>query len=283
MNANIHLPVLKEEALLPLLKNKGKIYVDATLGGGGHLKHLIAGKPKSKFFAFDLDENAIQLATTQFQKEISEKRLTIIHENFSNIKEELLKHGVKKVDGIIVDLGFSSIQVDTKERGFSFQQEGPLDMRMNQKQIVSAKEIVNKWKEENLAKILKEYGEECYFRKIARNIIKNREKKEINSTVELANIIENAIPRQKKETIHPATRSFQAIRIAVNQELDSLHCFLKEIPSILESKGVVSIISFHSLEDRLVKQHFHKLSADCICPPEILHCERCHKPEGKLW
>lgn len=279
----MHISVLKEESLLPLLKNKGEIYVDATLGTGGHLKYLMECKPEARFFAFDVDKKAIENATSVFHKEIFEKKLTLVHENFSEIKNVLLKHGIEKLDGVIADLGFSSKQMDSQERGFSFQKEGPLDMRLNQDQDLTARNIVNEWEEKELARIFKEYGEERYHRRVARRIVEEREKKKIENTLELSKLICKVVPKGKRSAIHPATRCFQAIRIAVNRELDCLEEFLSQIPSILQPQGVLSIISFHSLEDRLVKNRFRYLSADCICPLEILRCDRCHRPEAKLW
>ena len=156
-------------------------------------------------------------------------------------------------------------------------------MRLNQDQDITARDIVNEWGEKELARIFKAYGEERYHRKVARRIVEQREKKEIDSTLELSELICRVVPRGKRGSIHPATRCFQAIRIAVNRELDCLEVFLSHIPSVLQPQGVASIISFHSLEDRLVKNRFRYLSADCICPPEILRCDRCHRPEAKLW
>ena len=279
----MHISVLREESLLPLIKNEGKIYVDATLGTGGHLRHLLQCKPNARFFAFDLDKKAIDVVASSLHKEISENRLVLINENFSKLKDILLEYGIEQIDGIIADLGFSSYQMEAKERGFSFQKKGPLDMRLNQEQDLKASTIVNEWREKELVNIFKEYGEERYAKRIARSIVEAREKKEVESTSELSELICRVVPKRKGRSIHPATRCFQAIRIAVNQELDSLTKLLSQIPSVLEPKGVASIISFHSLEDRLVKNRFRYLSADCICPPEILQCERCNRPEAKLW
>lgn len=277
-----HKPVLLKETLAPLLENRGSVYVDCTLGGGGHLSLLLDSKPNATVYAFDQDMSMIERARTRFQEKIELGKLHLIHSNYADIRNRLLELGVKHVDGIMLDAGVSSFQIDIPERGFSFSKNGPLDMRMDQSQPLTAYEVVNQWPREHMEKIFYQYGEEKFSRKIAYRIIESREKAPIEDTATLAQIVENCLPRLKGKGAHPATRVFQAIRIAVNHELESLENFLKEIPEILNPFGVASIISFHSLEDRLIKERFKFLSSHCICPPQIMTCARCGHPPGVL-
>jgi 16S rRNA (cytosine1402-N4)-methyltransferase len=277
-----HKPVLLRETVNPLLENRGIVYVDCTLGGGGHLSFLLESKPNGVVYAFDQDLNMIERAGTRFQEMIQKGRLHLVHSNYANIRQRLAELGVNRVDGIILDAGVSSFQIDMPERGFSFARRGPLDMRMDQTQPLTAYQVVNQWPREHLEKIFFQYGEEKFSRKITYRIIEARERSPIEDTLTLASIVEDCLPRLKGKGIHPATRVFQAIRIAVNRELEGLENFLKEIPSILNPHGVVSVISFHSLEDRLVKERFKELSSHCICPPQIMTCARCGHPPGVL-
>jgi 16S rRNA (cytosine1402-N4)-methyltransferase len=277
-----HVSVLLRETADPLVQIHGKTYVDATLGGGGHTAYLLAAKPEAKVYAFDRDAQMIAKAHTRFQAEIAAGRLVLVHDNYRHLKERLKEYGVECVDGVMADLGVSSFQLDLPERGFSFMRNGPLDMRMGEDAPFSAYDVVNEWDASELEKIFWKYGEEKFGRKIAQRIVEKRADGPIQDTAALAKIVSDAIPKHLQGKIHPATRVFQAIRIVVNQELEGLEKFLEAFPDILCPGGVLSVISFHSLEDRIVKERFKYLSADCICPPEILSCARCHKPPGRI-
>lgn len=279
-----HLSVLLKETVAPLAENRGRVYVDCTLGGGGHTAHLLERRPDATVYAFDRDTQMITAAATRFRGEIAAGRLKLVHGNYGNIRERLAELGVPAVDGVMVDAGVSSFQLDQPERGFSFMRRGPLDMRMDQTQPLSAWEVVNRWPRQELEKIFFEYGEERFSRKIAARILERREAAPIEDTQALAEIVEDCLPRVRgpQRGAHPATRVFQAIRIAVNGELEGLRQLLAEIPSLLEPAGVFAAISFHSLEDRLVKERLKFLAAGCICPPEVITCPRCGKPEGYL-
>ena len=279
-----HISVLLNEATAPFRESIGNVYVDCTLGGGGHLERLMELKPQCKFFAFDRDPAMIENAKVKFAKAIEEKRLALVHANYGDIRSRILDFGVDHVDGVLLDAGVSSFQIDEPERGFSFSKNGPLDMRMDPTESVTAYSIVNQWPQKELENIFYRYGEERFSRKIALRILEKRAREPIADTLTLAKIVEDCLPRHpgSKKAMHPATRVFQALRIAVNQELVSLEKFLEAIPEILSPGGVCSIISFHSLEDRLVKERFKYLSANCVCPPSIITCERCNRPPGFL-
>jgi 16S rRNA (cytosine1402-N4)-methyltransferase len=277
-----HLSVLLRETVQPLIESHGQVFVDATLGGGGHSAYLLASKPNIRLYAFDRDMTMLERARTRFAVEIGEGRLILIHANYQDIREELAKYTVTGVDGIMADFGVSSFQIDLADRGFSFNKRGPLDMRMDQSAPLSAYEVVNEWTARDLEQIFWKYGEEKFGRKIAERIVQRRQEKPIADTLELATIVSECIPKHTQGKINPATRVFQAIRIAVNQEIAGIEKFLQTIPDFLNPGGVASIISFHSLEDRLVKERFKFLSAACICPPEVMTCERCQKPPGRL-
>ncbi len=283
-----HIPVLMRETVDPLVKNGGENYVDGTLGGGGHLHYLLsllAARPSARVFAMDRDEEAVERVKERFRVLIDEGRLVIRQGNFTDLPQFLGEYNIECVSGVLLDLGVSSFQLDQGERGFSFSKDGPLDMRMDRTRGVSAQEIIAKWSADDLKRIFQKYGEERYSGRVARRIVEYREKTPIETTGQLTGILTKAVPSRGPKgyyKIHPATRVFQALRIAVNGELESLEKFLELVPDILEPNGVMSIISFHSLEDRLVKQRFHHLSADCVCPLEVLTCDRCHKPPGVL-
>ncbi len=279
-----HLSVLLKESLFPFVENHGRVYVDCTLGGGGHTAALLEKKPNAIVFAFDRDQAMITKASTRFRTEIEAGRLKLVHSNYGDIRKRLAEAGVSAVDGILVDAGVSSFQLDQPERGFSFLRAGPLDMRMDQNQPLTAYEVVNHWQKAELERIFFVYGEERFSRKIASRILERRAVQPINDTVTLAGIIEDCLPRARgpNRGAHPATRIFQAIRIAVNGELDDLEKLLAELPDILNPSGIFAAISFHSLEDRLVKERLKYLSAGCICPPIVLRCDRCGRPPGFL-
>jgi 16S rRNA (cytosine1402-N4)-methyltransferase len=277
-----HIPVLLKASIDPILANAGKIYMDCTFGGGGHTSYLLGGRNVERVYAVDKDPTAHERANARFPKEISDGRLVMIEGDYGDVKELVRQHKIPPLDGIALDAGVSSFQFDNPERGFSFSKSGPLDMRMDLNQTLTAAEIVNQWNSQDLAKIFFEYGEEPLGRKIAQRIVNRRMEGEIKTTGELAKLIYDVYGhRAKGRGIHPATKAFQALRIAVNDELKSLERFLEAIPELLAPHGVVSVISFHSLEDRLVKNRFKILSAACICPPEIMTCPRCNNPPAE--
>lgn len=257
-----HETVLLKETIDGLDINPDGIYVDCTLGGAGHASYILSKlSDKGHLYAFDQDMNAINHAHIRLAEEIAKGKVTFIHNNFRHLSEELSQHGIQKVDGIYYDLGVSSPQLDVAERGFSYHQEAKLDMRMNQEQSLSAYEVVNNWNFEQLMKIIFRYGEEKFAKRIARAIEKERSIAPIATTTQLAEIVKNAIPAATRRTGgHPAKRTFQAIRIAVNDELGAIEESIEQALDLLCVKGRLSVISFHSLEDRLVKQLFKQVS-----------------------
>lgn len=277
-----HITVLKEEAVEGLHIKPDGIYVDCTLGGAGH-SELIASKlgPQGKLIAFDQDDAALANAETRLKPFAD--RVTLVRTNFRDIRDVLLglpvpvKDGNPQVDGILFDLGVSSPQLDEAERGFSYNHDAELDMRMDRTESLTAREIINEWPESEIARILYEYGEEKFSRRIAARIIAEREKSPIESTGRLADIIKEGIPAAARRTgPHPAKRSFQAIRIAVNDELGAMEEALEQSIRCLSPGGRISVITFHSLEDRICKQIFAKYVEKCTCPPGFPVCV-CHK------
>lgn len=276
-----HIPVLLEECIEGLCIKPDGIYVDGTLGGAGHsfeiAKRLSAN---GKLIGIDRDESALEAAKEKL-KEFS--FVTYIHENHDNIKYVLEKNGIYGVDGILLDLGVSSYQLDEKDRGFSYMHEAELDMRMDKTQNLTAKKVVNEYGEERLANLIYEYGEEKFSRQIARNIVISRDFKEIETTKELSEIIEKSIPAKfKLKEGHPAKRTFQAIRIEVNNEIKPLENTVKDCIDCLNSKGRLCIITFHSLEDRAVKNAFINASGKCTCPPDLPYCACGAKSLGEI-
>lgn len=274
-----HKPVLLEEVLHYLAPRPGKNYIDATLGGGGHSEKILDTiEPDGHLIGFDQDPEAIAFAEKRLSK--FKNRLHVIRANFRNI--DLAKKLNLPIAGILLDIGVSSHQLDEAERGFSFLQDGPLDMRMNPALSLTAAEILRNCGESELTRIFQEYGEERYAKKMAR-AIKNHlaSGKPLERTTELARLIEQCIPRSGSK-IHPATRIFQALRIEVNQELKSLTEAIDKGFSLLEPQGRLVIISFHSLEDRIVKTKFREIEKGCICPPDLPRCVCGLKPMGKI-
>ncbi len=272
-----HYTVMLNEAVDLMECEDGKVYVDCTLGGGGH-SELILKKisPDGRLIAFDIDDDAIKAASKRLK---DYDNLTIVKDSYVNIKKVLADLGIEKITGgILFDLGASYHQLTKQERGFSFSKEAPLDMRFNQDNDFSAYDVVNTYSEEDLVRIFSEYGEEHFSKRIARTIVEQRKISPLKTTTELANLIVNCTPRIKSN-IHPATRVFQAIRIEVNQELKNVKQALTDVLDLLEIGAIISVISFHSLEDRLVKQFFKYHSQRC-------HCDKtqmiCHCPPPKL-
>jgi 16S rRNA (cytosine1402-N4)-methyltransferase len=267
-----HLPVLYQEIILALHPVSSGCYVDATVGAGGHSWGILeASSPNGRLLGLDLDPQALAIASQRLA--LFGDRATLVNASYTTLQVQMQRIGWKQVDGIVVDLGVSSMQIDTPERGFSFQSDGPLDMRFSPDQSIRAEDLVNGLPEEELARILWVYGEETQSRRFARSICKARP---LSTTRELAEVILNAAGG-KRGRLHPATKTFQALRIAVNHELDSLEEFLPQAIEGLQSGGKLAVISFHSLEDRLVKHYFRRESRDCICPPEQPICTCGHR------
>ena len=266
-----HYTVMLNEAVDALECQDGKIYVDCTLGGGGHSELILKRiQPNGRLIAFDIDNEAIAHSKERLK---AYKNLTIIKSSYTNIKTELNKLGIDKITGgVILDLGASYHQLTKQERGFSFSKDAPLDMRFDTDSDFSAYDIVNKYKEEDLVRIFSEYGEERFSKRIAKSIVESRKIKAIRTTKELADIIVKATPHIKS-SIHPATRVFQAIRIEVNGELKNVKKVLDDILDLIDLGGIIAVISFHSLEDRIVKQTFKNESSKCRCNNLICTCE----------
>lgn len=267
-----HYTVMLNEAVDALECNgkSGKVYVDCTLGGGGHsaliLKRIAAD---SRLIAFDIDDEAIAHSRERLK---DYPNLTIVKSSYTNIKSELKKLGIEKITGgVIIDLGASYHQLTKAERGFSFSKDAPLDMRFDRDADISAYDVVNKYKEDDLVRIFSEYGEERFSKRIAKKIVEVRTRKPIKTTCELAEIIISATPRIKS-SVHPATRVFQAIRIEVNNELKNVNIVLHDILDLIDIGGIISVLSFHSLEDRIVKQFFKHESQRCRCNEMICKC-----------
>jgi len=277
-----HVSVMPEEVLHYLQPRPGGIYLDGTLGGGGHAALILeASDPDGRLFGFDRDMAAIQAASARLAP--YGERFRPLNGNFSDMEGMLAGLGVSGIDGFILDLGVSSHQLDSAERGFSFQQDAPLDMRMDRSRGETAADLVNRLSHGELARIIREYGEERWAGRIATFICNAREEAEISGTLQLVDIIKGAIPRKAwEERLHPATRTFQALRIAVNEELASLETGLRAAVRLLRPGGRGVVISFHSLEDRIVKQMFRQLSSGCICPRDLPVCSCGHQPEVRV-
>jgi len=277
-----HISVLLNETVDNLNVRPGKIYVDGTLGGAGHAS-LVCEKlnGQGRFIGIDQDEAAIGVATERLSK--YGDMVTIVRDNFGNMADVLKSLNVDKVDGIVLDLGVSSYQLDTAERGFSYMEDAPLDMRMDRRQAKTAKDIVNDYEEMELYKIIRDYGEDKFAKNIAKHIVLERQKKPIETTLELAEIVKHAIPMKVRVTGgHPAKRTFQAIRIELNHELDVLKQNLNTMIDLLNDGGRISIITFHSLEDRIVKNIFRENENPCVCPPNFPVCVCGKEPKGKV-
>ena len=272
----VHKSVLFDEAIDSLDINENKIIVDGTAGGGGHSREI--AKRAGRLIAVDRDPDAIKVLGERLGEF---DNVTIVQNNFENIKDIVRDLGLESVDGILVDLGVSSFQLDTAERGFSYHKDAPLDMRM-EKSGLSAKDVVNTYSEQELADILFRYGEEKFSRRIAKNIVEARQQKEIETTFELVDIIKKSYPQRAMRDSHPARKTFQAIRIEVNAELDALGKLLDGALDVLGSGGRLSVITFHSLEDRMVKERFAKWANPCTCPKEFPVCVCGKKPLGEM-
>lgn len=277
-----HKSVLLEETVSSLNIKPDGIYVDGTLGGGGHSLEICKQlSEKGRLIGIDQDDAAIAAATERLKEH--KDKVTIIRSNYCNMKQCLNEIGIQKVDGIILDLGVSSYQLDTAERGFTYRENAPLDMRMDRRQTLTAKDIVNEYSEMELFRIIRDYGEDRFAKNIAKHIVRAREEKPIETTDELTEIIKQAIPAKVRKTGgHPSKRTFQAIRIELNKELEVLENSLDEMIELLNEDGHLSIITFHSLEDRIVKSNFRKNENPCICPSEFPVCVCGKKSKGKV-
>lgn len=280
-----HLPVLLNECLDGLNIRPGGVYLDCTLGGAGHsseiLKRLGEG---GRLVGIDRDGEAIEAATARLSAIPSPARFMALRGNFHDAPALLASAGVGKLDGILIDLGVSSHQLDVRERGFSYHDDAALDMRMDQSQALTAREIVNGWSEDDLNRILRDYGEEKWARQIARVICDRRKAGPIETTGQLVSVVDAAIPKKlrEKDGSHPARRTFQALRIAVNDELDPLEPALRALVELLNPGGRLCVITFHSLEDRIVKNTFRNLADPCTCPKSFPVCVCGKKPTVKL-
>lgn len=265
-----HYSVLLRETIELLNIKPCGIYVDCTLGGGGHSLEIAKKLDGGRLICIDRDKDAIEAGKKRLSDYLD--RVTFVNDNFKNIKSVLSDLSIDKVDGITADLGVSSYQLDTAERGFSYHYDAPLDMRMNKEDKFSAKELVNTYSESELTRVIFDYGEEKFASKIAKEIVKAREEKEISTTFELVEIIKKAVPKSSQIDKHPARRTFQALRIEVNDEISMLKGAVEDMIDCLKEEGRLAVITFHSLEDRAVKEVFRSLTDGCTCPPNFPIC-----------
>jgi 16S rRNA (cytosine1402-N4)-methyltransferase len=277
MSLPVHVPVLLDEVIAGLQPQRGGYFVDCTVGLGGHAAAILEKlSPSGRLLGIDADPEAMKLS----QDKLSDygEAFTLVNDNFVNLEAICKRYHFHPVDGILFDLGVSSLQLDTAERGFSFHLDAPLNMRFDPGQGLTASDIVNSFSEQELAKLIEKYGEERHSRRIARYIVQNRP---IATTVELARLVEQALGG-KRARIHPATRTFMALRIAVNSELQNLELALKQTINLLRPGGRLTVISYHSLEDRIVKQFMRYAASSCLCPPGTVICRCGHQPTLKL-
>lgn len=267
----VHKSVLLQECIDGLDIKPNGLYVDATLGGGGHSLEIVKRLNNGHLYGIDQDEEALLASKARLSDYLD--RVDFIHSNFENIKQVLALRGITEVDGILADLGVSSYQLDNEERGFSYMRDARLDMRMDKSSSLSAYDIVNGYKKRELARVIASLGEEKFAQNIAKHIVAQREKKPICSTLELVKVIENAIPMKLRvKGSHPAKKTFQAIRIELNRELEVLKNALSDMVDILKPRGRLCVITFHSLEDRIVKRFIKECEVTCICPPQSIIC-----------
>lgn len=277
-----HVSVLLEETIRELDIKPDGIYVDGTLGGAGHATEVCKRLgDKGRFIGIDQDEVAIKTSSERLA--VFGDKVGVVRSNYSDILNVVHNLGIEKVDGIVLDLGVSSYQLDTPERGFTYREDVKLDMRMDQRQELTARDIVNNYSEYDLYRIIRDYGEDKFAKNIAKHIVLNRQEKPIETTFELNEIIKNAIPMKvRKKGGHPSKKTYQAIRIELNKELDVLENTLNDMIDILNPGGRICIITFHSLEDRIVKSIFRKNENPCTCPPSFPVCMCGAKPKGRV-
>ena len=277
-----HIPVLLEEVIENLNLQEDGIYIDGTLGGAGHSTEIIKKLKNGILIGIDKDKEALEVSEKRLlEHKDKDTKLILVHDKYENIKNIISDLNIEKVDGILLDLGVSSYQLDVKERGFSYKEDGPLDMRMDQTQEKSAELIINTYSEDDLANIIFKYGEERYSRRIASAIIKSRKQKEIKTTKELTEIIESVVPFNKKDG-NRSKRTFQALRIETNDELKDLEKTIEDAIKSLKNNGRLLVITFHSLEDRIVKQKFIELEGRCTCPKDLPVCVCNYISYGKI-
>lgn len=278
----VHKPVLLEEVIDGLAIKPDGIYADGTLGGAGHGSRICEKlNAQGRYIGLDQDADAVRTSSERLSR--FRGKALVIRSNYADMPQVLKESGIEKADGILLDLGVSSFQLDTAERGFSYRADAPLDMRMDNRQELSAMEVVNQYPESRLFHIIKDYGEDKFAKNIAKHIVAERSKTPILTTKRLAEVVSQAIPMKfRKQGGHPAKRTFQAVRIEVNHELDVLSNSLEDMIDILKPDGRLCIITFHSLEDRIVKQAFRKAENPCICPPGFPVCVCGNVPKGKV-
>jgi len=277
MSLPTHIPVLVKEAVEGLQTKPGGYFIDCTVGMGGHAAAILERiPPQGKLLGIDADPEAIRVARAKLGD--YKEAVILANDSFANLNAICKKYDFYPVGGILFDLGVSSMQLDTAQRGFSFQRDAPLDMRFNPQQELTAHDIINSFPEPELARIIKEYGEERHSRLIARHIVQGRP---ITSTLQLAQLVEQVLGRHRTK-IHPATRTFMAVRIAVNRELESLRVALEQTINLLHYQGRLVVISYHSLEDRIVKEFMRREASSCVCPPRTIVCRCGHVPTLKL-
>lgn len=275
-----HIPVMAREVVDYLITGNGGIYIDCTVGMGGHAARILeATSPNGYLIGIDIDPQAIAVARESLK--LYGGRFSMIHGNFAHLDQILMQQGVSEVDGVLIDLGASSLQLDTPERGFSFMHSGPLDMRMDQSSGQPVSYDLNKKDAAELAKIIREFGEERWAKRIAANVVKFRMRSPITTTKQLAEIVQESVPRSSGR-IHPATRVFQSLRIYKNKELANLKAGLERAVPVLKPGARICVISFHSLEDRIVKHSFKSMERGCICPPRTPVCVCGRKPTLKV-
>lgn len=275
-----HKSVLLQECIEGLNIKENGIYVDGTLGGAGHSSEILKKlSSKGKLIGIDRDEEALKAAKERLKEY---ENVVYLHGNHDDIKELLKSIQIDKVDGILLDLGVSSYQLDERARGFSYMGEATLDMRMDKTQELTAKDVVNNYTEEKLSRIIEEYGEEKFAKNIARNIVKDRQISPIETTMQLVDIIRKSIPISKQKDGHPAKRTFQAIRIEVNNEIEPLKETIRNCIECLKPEGRLCVITFHSLEDRAVKQAYSEAEGKCTCPKDLPYCVCGYHSEGKI-
>lgn len=274
-----HKPVMLDAVIEWMAPHEGGIYVDGTLGGGGHTQALLAAG--GRVYGIDRDQDALQAAGERLA---GYDCFSAVHGNFHDMRALMQAQGVQRVDGILLDLGVSSYQLDTAERGFSYHMDAPLDMRMDQSQAFTAEELVNTWPEADIARVVKDYGDEAWAARIAAIICEHRAQKPLSTTGDLVRAVDAAIPRKirDRDKGHSAQKTFQALRIAVNDELEPLVAAIGDAVEMLAPSGRLCIITFHSLEDRIVKQAFRRLDNPCTCPPNMPVCVCNQKPKVRL-
>jgi 16S rRNA (cytosine1402-N4)-methyltransferase len=275
MSLPVHVPVLLDEVMTVLQPRSGGCFIDCTVGLGGYAAAILERiSPSGRFLGIDADPDAIKISEDKLSN--YGEAVTLVNDNFVNLEAICQEYQFHPVDGILFDLGVSSLQLDTAERGFSFQLDAPLDMRFNPEEGLTASDVINRFSEQELAKLIERYGEERHSRQIARHIVQNRP---ITTTTELAQLVEQALAASThRGRIHPATRTFMALRIAVNNELQNLELALKQTPNLLRPGGRLAVISYHSLEDRIVKQFMRYAASSCVCPPGTVVCRCGHVP-----